>query len=417
MKGVTFRISIPRYAAARSLGRLSPSFLTGRLSGLRLEDVEAPALPGPDWVKLDVIACGVCGSDLSALRYAGSPAMEPFSSFPAVLGHEILGRVSEVGSEVTRVTPGQRVVVDPMISCMTRGFAAEDYCVACADGRHATCARAGENGLTEVAGRPLSAGLTIGYHRDLPGGWGEHVIAHESQIFGVPDELSDNAAVLTEPLAVALHSVLGNPPSEDESVLVIGSGAIALGTVWALRATGFEGTVVAQIRRRPAMELALALGASRVIGPGPEARQALIDTGASAYLPPIGPEVFSGGGFSLVFDCVGNPVSLDQALRYAASRGRVVLEGCAFQARDLDLTFLWARELMVHGSLGYGLEEWRGSAHHTFELVHEFLADGEAPVEKMVTHLFPLSEYRDAIRAAGNHARSGAIRVVVRPRE
>jgi L-iditol 2-dehydrogenase len=341
--------------------------------------------------------------------------MEPFSSFPAVLGHEILGRVSEVGPGVTRVTPGQRVVVDPMISCTTRGFSAEDRCVACLDGRHATCGRAGENGLIAVAGRPLSAGLTIGYHRDLPGGWGDHVIAHESQIFGVPDQVSDNAAVLTEPLAVALHAVLGNAPSQNDSVLVIGSGAIALGTVWALRATGFEGPVVAQMRRRPEMELALALGASRVIGPGPEARQALIETGASAYLPPIGPEVFSGGGFSLVFDCVGNPASLDQAFRYAASRGRVVMEGCASHARDLDLTLLWARELEVHGSLAYGREQWCGSAHHTFQLVHEFLADGQAPVEEMVTHVFPLSEYRDAIRAAGSHARSGAIRVVLRP--
>lgn len=415
MKGITFRISIPRYAAARSLGRLSPSFLTGGLSGLRLEDVEAPALPGPDWIKLDVMACGVCGSDLSALRYAGSPAMEPFSSFPAVLGHEILGRVSEVGPGVTRVQAGQRVVVDPMISCTTRGFSAEECCVACAAGRHATCARAGEDGLTKVAGRPLSAGLTIGYHRDLPGGWGEYVIAHESQVFGVPDELSDNAAVLTEPLAVALHAVLGNPPAKDDSVFVIGSGAIALGTVWALRAVGFEGPVLAQVRRRPERRLALELGASQVIGPGPEARQALIETGASAYLPPVGPEVFSGGGFSLVFDCVGSPASLDQAFRYTASRGRVVLEGCVYHARDLDLTFLWARELTVRGSLGYGLEEWQGSAHHTFELVHEFLVQGNAPVEKMVTHVFPLSEYRDALRAAGSHARSGAIRVVLRP--
>lgn len=417
MKGVTFRISVPRYVVARSLGRLSLSFLTGRLSGLRFEDVEAPTLPGPDWVKLDVIACGVCGSDLSTLRYTGSPAMEPFSSFPAVLGHEILGRVSEVGPGVTSLIPGQRVVVDPMISCTTRGFSVEESCVACTAGRHATCARAGEDGLTEVAGRQLSAGLTIGYHRDLPGGWGEHVIAHESQVFGVPDELSDNAAVLTEPLAVALHAVLGNPPSPEDSVLVIGSGAIALGTVWALRATGFEGSVLAQVRRPHERQLAMALGASRAIEPGPEARQVLIDTGASAYLPPIGPEVFSGGGFSLVFDCVGSPASLDQAFRYAASRGRVVLEGCASRARDLDLTLLWARELMVQGSLGYGREEWQGSARHTFELVHEFLVQGQAPVEKIVTHVFPLSEYRDALRTAGNHAGSGAIRVVLRPRD
>jgi len=415
MRGVTFRVSLPRYAIARSVGRLSSYFLTGGLSGLGLEDLEPPVIPGPDWVKLDVIACGICGSDLSALRYTASPALEPFASFPAVLGHEILGHVSEIGPGVTHVKPGQRAVVDPMISCTTRGFPSEECCPSCSEGLHATCARAGEDGVTKMAGQPLSPGLAIGYHRDLPGGWGEQVIAHRSQVFPVPDDLSDNAAVLSEPLSVALHAVLRNLPGENASVFVIGSGAIALGTVWALRATGFEGPLVAQVRRPPESDLALALGATEVISSGPEARQSLIETGASAYLPPVGPEVYAGGGFSLVFDCVGSPESLDQALRYAAPRGRVVLEGCASHVRDLDLTFLWARELEVRGSVGYGREEWNGSNRHTFEVVHELLVDGNAPVERMVTHVFPLSEYRDALRAASAHAKSGAIRVVLRP--
>lgn len=414
MRGVRLDISIPRYLAARSLGRLSRSFVTGALSGLSMEEVEAPELPGPDWVRVDVIACGVCGSDISTLNYAGSPAMEPFSSFPAVLGHEILGRVSQVGPETSGLVLGQRVVIDPMISCTTRGFRPEERCGPCSAGRHATCTRGGEDGPTEIAGQPLSPGLTIGYHRDLPGGWGEQVIAHGSQVFPVADEISDNAAVLTEPLAVALHAALGARPEEGDSVLVIGSGAIALGTIWALRAIGFGGPVVAQVRRKRERDLARRLGASEVIGPGPEARQALIDTGASAYLPPVGPEVYAGGGFSLIFDCVGSPSSLDQALRFSAAGARVILEGCASRAGDLDLTFLWARELRIQGSLAYGMEDWEGSRLHTFELVQRFLTGGGA-IEELVTHVFPLSEYRDALRAAGSHARSGAIRVVLRP--
>ena len=415
MKGVTFNVSVPHFLLAKTAGRISDSALYGLLSGVKMSDLPEPQLPGSDWVEIEVVAGGICGSDISNLTYSASPAMEPFGSFPAVLGHEILGRVKSVGTNVSKVSQGQRVTVDPMISCTTRGYPPEDPCSSCSEGLHCTCERAGEDGVTLIGDEPLSRGLTIGYHRDLPGGWGQTVLAHESQVFPVDDALSDNAAVLLEPLSIALHAVLRTPPEGEEPAFVIGSGTIALATIWALRATGFQGPILAQAKREHEQKLARTLGATDVVAPGFEARDALIDTGASAYMPVVGPEVFSGGGFPLIYDCVGNQGSLAQSLGFASPRGRIVVIGCVAEFKKLDLTFVWARELRIRGAVGYGLETWRGERRHTFEIAHDLLLETGAPVQNMVTHAYPLDQYRDALRAAANHRKSGAVKVVLQP--
>lgn len=414
MKAVTFDVSVPRYLLAKGLGGLTSAVTFGSLSGLRLSEVPEPPLPGPEWVRLDVRLGGICGTDIGNLTFSASPAMEPFGSFPAVLGHEILATVAEVGPSVTRFQVGERVVVDPMLSCRVRGY--KDFqCPSCAAGFHSTCEQGGEEGPREVDGVPLSPGLTIGYHRDLPGGWGESMVAHESQLFLVPGEMEDRVAVLIEPLSIGVHAVLQAPPRRGDAVLVIGSGPIAMATLWALRATGFGGDLIAQAKREKEVDLALRLGATQVVKPGLEARQALVDTGSMAYQPLVGPEVYSGGGFPVVYDCVGSPGSLEQSFRYAAPRGRIVVLGCSAQVRKLDLTFLWARELEVRGFLGYGAETWDGKDLHTFEITRELLLRKPIPVERLVTHVFPLDEYQDALKAAGNRRRSGAMKVVLQP--
>ena len=415
MHAVTFNVSVPHYLLARSLGRVSDGFLYGAPSGVSLREVEEPPLPGSRWVRLETVLAGICGSDIGNLSYAASPAMEPFGSFPAVIGHEILARVLEVGGDVRGLEPGQRVAVDPMISCAARGWERAAWCMSCTGGLASTCEKAGECGPQTVAGVPMAPGLTIGYHRSLPGGWGERLVAHESQLHPLPGQLSDRTAVLIEPLSIGVHAVLNCPPREGEPALVIGSGPIALATVWALRALGFRGEVVAQTKRPHEAELARALGASLVVAPGDEARTALVQTGAQAYMPIVGPEVYAGGGFPLVYDCVGSSASIAQALRFASTRGRIVLLGCAAQIPRLDLTFLWARELEVKGFVGYGSEVWRDGKSHTFEVTMRLLIESAAPVERMITHVFPLSQYRDGLRVAANRKTSRSVKVLFDP--
>ena len=414
MRAVTFDVSVSRYLLAKGLGGVTTAVTLGALGGVRLGDVPEPPLPGQDWARLEVILAGICGTDIGNLTYSASPVLEPFGSFPAVLGHEILARVSEVGPGVTRARVGDRVVVDPMLSCRVRGYG-DDPCPSCSAGFPSTCERGGEEGPLLIGGRNLSRGLTIGYHRDLPGGWGTGLVAHDSQLFPVPQEMHDRVAVLVEPLSIGVHAALKAPPRPGEPVLVLGSGPIAMAAIWALRATGFEGYLVAQAKRPGEAKLARAMGADDVVQPGPEARQALVETGAMAYQPIVGPEVFSGGGFPLIYDCVGSRESLDQALRYAAPRGRVVMLGCAARIRSLDLTFLWARELEVRGFIGYGRELWRGEERHTFQVTFDLLAKRPGSVDRILTHVFPLDQYREALAAAANRRLSGAMKVALAP--
>jgi threonine dehydrogenase-like Zn-dependent dehydrogenase len=415
MHAVTFNVTIPGFLIGKGLGRLTESALFGGLSGVRYRDVSEPPLPGDEWVRLEILAGGICGTDISTLSFYSSPTMEPFGSFPAVLGHEILARVTEVGPAVRRFEVGQRVAVDPFISCTMRGYAGDAQCGSCARGLHCTCERAGEEGALRVAGEPLQRGTIVGYHADLPGGWAERTIAHESHLYPIDEALPNRAAALIEPLSIGMHAVLNMRPLGNGPVLVIGSGSIAFGTIWSLRAAGFQGELLAQVKRPREAALAKSLGASDTVSPGEEARRALLGTGAKGYKPIIGAEVYSGGGFPLIFDCVGNAGSLDQCLRYAAPRARIVVLGCAPEIPKLDLSFLWARELDVKGFVGYGAEEWRGERKHTFQVTHDLLVETSAPVQDIVTHTFPLADYRKALSAAANHRESGAIKVLLEP--
>jgi threonine dehydrogenase-like Zn-dependent dehydrogenase len=117
----------------------------------------------------------------------------------------------------------------------------------------------------------------------------------------------------------------------------------------------------------------------------------------------------------MIFDCVGSRATLSQSLGFAVERGRIVVLGCAAKVPDLDLSFLWARELTIRGFFGYAIEEWRGRTKHTFEITHELMRASEAPLSELVTHRYPLAEYRAALRAAADHRRSGAIKVVLNP--
>lgn len=415
MRAVSFNLSIPRYVLGRAVGRVWDGAVFGVPSGLRLRDMPTPELPGPSWVELEVLACGICGTDVANLTFQASPILEPFASFPAVLGHEIVARVVRTGAAVTRVEAGERVVVDPLLSCTARGYDLAEQCTSCAVGMAALCAHSGERGRLEVRGTALAPGITIGYHRDLPGGWGERMIAHETQLFPVDDALDDRAAALIEPLSIGMRAVLRSPPGPGDSVLVIGSGAIALSTIWALRALGHGNPVLAQIKRAHEAALATRLGATNVVTPGDRARGALLDTGATAYRPMMNPEVYAGGGFSVIYDCVGSRHSVDQSLRYAAPRGRIVMLGCAAVLPRIDLTLLWARELSVQGYVGYGLETWHGETLHTFAITQRLLRDGDQAVADMVTHTFPLDHYRTALATARHHRRSGAIKVLFTP--
>jgi len=405
MRGLGLRVgsSALNYRALRAFGSRLPRWTGGWLPWLALTSYELPELPGPDWVRLRPLLAGICGSDLSLLTGKASAILSPFSSFPAILGHEVVAVVEEAGA-LAGVEKGQRVVLDPIISCAVRGL---DPCAGCRDGAPALCRRAAEG--------ELSPGMLIGFCRDLPGAWSEGMLAHASQLYPVPERLSDEAAALAEPLACGLHAVLAQPPADGERALVVGGGAIGLGTLAALRmvAPGADTTIV--VRHPHQAELAERLGANHVVidrhGDGPR-RAAVELAGAREHRALVGGATLTGG-FEVVYECVGNAASLDAALRVTAPRGRLGLIGSVGHVEGLDLTLAWARELRITGNYVYGREaSVAGQPHTIAHLLRLLAADGAPEVDALVTHRFRLGEWREALRTAMARGQRAAVKVV-----
>jgi L-iditol 2-dehydrogenase len=401
MKAIRYNFSIPNYLAVRAADRLPlPILDSGRIPGLSEIEAEPKPLPGPEWLRLKPRLCGICGTDISMLKNTNSPAMLPFVSFPLVPGHEIVADVVEVGAAAGMTPVGERVVVNPLISCEMRGLAP---CRSCASGEPGLC--------TSSAEGKLAPGMLLGFCRDVPGGWAEEMVVHRSQMFPVPDALSDTTAVLVEPFSVAVHAMLKAPPPPESKVLIVGAGSIGLLVLAALRLLGNKAHVTVLARHPIQEEMAERFGANVVLrgtGAGDAATQV---TGAKRYKPIKGKPVYAGG-FDWVFDAVGSPRSVDESLRVAGPHGRVVLVGCAGEVPRLDLSSVWMRELQITGCYVYGKEPSHEGAH-TFEVAMRLLADHpEFSLGDLVTHTVPLANWREAMRISLQRGHHAAIKVV-----
>jgi L-iditol 2-dehydrogenase len=411
MRAVVFDLSIPKYALAKTLGKRLPSLYYGRGSCLSLRDVPEPELRGPAWAKIAVEATGFCGSDLSTILLKYSPALSPFSSMPCVLGHEIFGRVAEAGHDARAAgfREGDRVAVNPAFGCVVRGIVPP--CPSCSSGHPATCHRAGS---TEGG---LAPGFSLGFHRDLPGGFSDVLVAHASQLVRVPDAVPDARAVLTEPLAIGVHAVLHRPPRDGEQVFVIGGGMIAYSVLAALRLLGYRNHVTQLLLLDFQADVARALGANEVIqiGKGEVMDRVIALTGAHRHKPILGRDVLTGG-FPLVFDCIGSPESLRDALTYVRSQGTVVLVGNSGILPKFDTTWIWAKEIAIQGTYFYAPEPAR-AGRHTIDLTLELLSgDSARAVDALVTHSFPLEKYQEAVVANIERAKYKSVKTVFRPK-
>ncbi|HJT79532.1 MAG TPA: alcohol dehydrogenase catalytic domain-containing protein [Gemmataceae bacterium] len=403
MLAVRYVKSVPRWLLLKALGRRFRGLCTSRLSPVELADVPEPKLPGPNWVRVRPRLSGICGSDLASITAEGSPFFAPLTSFPFVFGHEVVGTITEVGDAVRGARVGDRVVIEPVLHCGVRGIG--EPCVACREGRTGNC--------TNVAAGGLSAGVQTGYCRDTGGGWSPSLVAHELQLHAVPEEMADEAAVLAEPFSCALHGVLrALPEGKNGHILVIGCGTMGLLTIASLRALDVPCRIVALAKHSHQQELAHTLGADELIAPGRGAYEQLCKlTGATLHYPELGrPTVL--GGFDVVFDCVGSPRSVDDALRFTRARGRTLLVGMPSIPKTVDWTTIWYKELEVRGTYTYGMEDVAGERLRTFTLALRLLARGRPDLRPLVTHRFPLPQYRDAIRTALDTGRSGSIKTV-----
>ena len=306
-----------------------------RRQRIEVDTVPDP-VPGPGEVLARTLACGICGSDLHALRHAdklvdaarasGAPFV-PDLSKDVVMGHEFCAEIVDFGPNTTRRIPaGRRVVSMPLLF---RG--------------------------TRIHG--------IGYSEEVPGGYGELMALSEPLLLEVPNGLATEHAATTEPMAVGVHAVAKAQLGKRDVPLVVGCGPVGLAVIAGLKLAGAEAIVAADyspMRRR----LAAHLGASVVVDP---AERPAIDAWREA----------AGGRSAVIFECVGVPGLIDSIMRDAPPQARIVVAGVCMEDDRIRPMLGINKELSVQFVLGYTPDE--------FARTLRALAEGEIDVAPIIT--------------------------------
>ena len=308
--------------------------------------------PGPGEVLVKTLACGICGSDLHALRH-GQEFVETSNrtgkifdmdlSRDVVMGHEFCAEIVEHGPQ-TQATLAAGSAVCAMPVLLTRG-----------------------------------SPQTVGYSNEHPGGYAEFMRLSESLLLPVPNGLSVQHAALTEPMAVGLHAVEKARLDKDDVPLVIGCGPVGLSVIAALKARDTRPIVAADYsaRRR---ELAVLMGADEVIDPAETSpheswRAAAAITDGEKDLPPWkkGPLLRP----AVIFECVGIPGMINQIMEQAPKAARIIVVGVCMQHDNFDPIFGINKELNLQFVLGYSGEEFSRSL--------QAIANGDVDVAPLIT--------------------------------
>jgi len=337
-------------------------------SGRLVVDDIADHRPQPGQVIADVLACGICGSDLHALAHADqlvemssvlAADAGPFAPAPmdasrdVVMGHEFCARVVEVGENVGNCTPDDVIVSLPMV--MDAG------------GLHA-----------------------VGYDNEYPGGYSQRIVLSDMLCMKVPNGLDPRLAALTEPMAVGLHAVNKSVVSPAHGAAVLGCGPVGLAVIAALKVLGVEVIVAADFsatRRR----LAAAMGATEVVDPREE--------GAIAAWRRV-----DGRRPLVVFEAVGVPGMLEAAVLEAPRASQILVVGVCMVPDTFRPMIAVGKELNLQFVFGYDPMEFGDTLQR--------IADGQYDVEPMITAEVPLEGVADAFEALGDPEAHAKILVI-----
>ncbi|HJM38121.1 MAG: zinc-binding dehydrogenase [Acidimicrobiales bacterium] len=394
MKALRFKRNIPRYAAAKIAGNIMPG--SGASFGpIDLIQEESSKTPGKDWVRVRPRLSGICGSDLATVDGKSARYFEPLVSFPFTPGHEVVGDLDD----------DSRVVLEPVLSCASRNISPP--CFPCSEGKIGNC----EN----VTLGEISSGIQTGSCHDTGGGWATEFYAHPSQLHSVPDDFSDEAAVMVEPTACGVHAALAAELPDEGVVAILGSGTLGQVTISALRHFTNPKTIISTARYPEQKRLAAQLGSDIVVNPEEVHRAVRRACGTKAITnvsekAPDGRVDRLTGGADVVIDCVGSSKSISDALSITKPNGKVVLVGMPATV-ELELTPLWHRELQLIGAYTYGTERLPdGKTTSTFDLAFELVKT--AKLEELVSACYSLDDYQEALKHAANAGVRGAFKIV-----
>ncbi|MBN1260360.1 MAG: alcohol dehydrogenase catalytic domain-containing protein [Anaerolineae bacterium] len=325
---------------------------------IRLLDVPRPT-PGPGEVLIAVAAVGICGSDLHA--YHGK---HPFIRLPVVPGHEFAGAIAAVGPEVDAFSVGERVTVEPSLTC--------GDCYNCTHGRYNICEHLAVIGCQTT------------------GAMADFIVAPADRVFLLPDAVTWEQGAMVEPLAVGIHAVKVAGFAPGASVLILGAGTIGLMTLQAAKAAGAGPVVVTDLL--PArLDLALRLGADAAVNPAVSPLKESLEVA-------LGPD-----RADVIIECVGVGATVRDAINVARKGTRIVLAGVFEELVSVPLGLVQDRELVLAGTLMY--------ADDDFPEAISLLATGKVQAAPLVSHHFALEDAAQAFQAADQ--RDYALKVIL----
>ncbi|WP_044176447.1 Zn-dependent oxidoreductase [Phytobacter massiliensis] len=299
--------------------------------------------PAAGEVRVKVKLAGICGSDSHIYR-----GHNPFAKYPRVIGHEFFGIIDAVGEGVPAERLGQRVSVDPVISC--------GHCYPCSVGKPNVC----------------TSLVVLGVHRD--GGFSEYAVVPEANAWVIPDAIADEDAVMVEPFTIAANVTGHASPTEQDVALVYGAGPMGLTTVQALKGVYNVKQLIVVDRIEERLKMAQGCGADLVINNGNMNLQAVLEE--------------KGIKPTLIIDAACHPSILPEAIALASPAARIVIMGFSSEPCQIVQQGITGKELSIFSS--------RLNARK-FPVVIDWLQRGLIDPTKLVTHKFDYHHVADAI--------------------
>jgi L-iditol 2-dehydrogenase len=318
------------------------------IANVSVAEVPAPGA-GPEEIVAEVDSAGICGTDLHIY-------LDEFETTPPVtMGHEFAGRIVEVGKNVTRWSPGDRVTAGTYFS--TCG-----HCRYCRGGRSNLCPQR----------------RSIGSKRD--GAFARYVVVPAVNLYRVPDEVDLESAALTEPLACTIHGVLSVAKVQaGENVAITGPGPIGLLALQLAKAAGATVAVLGTEVDRARLELAKELGADHAI-----------DISTAANIESTVQDLFHAEGIDLVIECSGAGPAAETLLHLVRRGGRFCQMGLFGKPIPWSQDLVCYKELSVTGTNAHVPSAWPQAL--------KFMAERRINVRRLITHRFPLSAWDQALQ-------------------
>lgn len=337
---------------------------------VRVQEVAEPAIQ-PGMVKLKVKWCGICGTDLH--EYLAGPIFIPEEphpltqqTYPLILGHEFSGEVIEIGAGVTKVKIGDRVTVEPILSCGT--------CPACRQGYYNACDHLGFHGLSGGGG-----------------GFSEVTMVKEHMVHKLADNMSYEQGALVEPAAVAVHAVRESKLKVGDTCVVFGAGPIGLLAIQAAKAAGASCILAVEVSEGR-QRMALKMGATSIINPLQE--NAVEEVRRRTE-----------GGADVVFEVTGVEACLNQAIQSAKTAGQVVIVSIWEKTAAIHPNTLVLKEREIRGIIAY---------RNIFPQVIQLISDGKLQIDEMISKKIQLDDVvKDGLEALTNDKNN--LKILVSP--